>query len=254
MLLAAARATEGVLEDPPPTIRVKQIDDPLMGYEAHLWIDDFAIAPRVFSDFGSLVWYQSHRMGVPLPSPAFDLYHHDPIQEAADAMVGREELARRIRMTPLLADLADADVADLSSAATAVRFAKGETIVGPGNESSDTFILWQGRARILDRSAPDTFVDVGTGELFGFLSREDQEHEPFSVVADTDCDVVIIDGARASIVASRNPMLVQSIGRLASTRLRRLTLSDDDVPVFRVTAPMADVGDGPTAHEGDDAP
>jgi small-conductance mechanosensitive channel len=253
MLLAAARATEGVLEDPPPTIRVKQIDDPLMGYEAHLWIDDFSIAPRVFSDFGSLVWYQSHRMGVPLPSPAFDLYHHDPIQEAADAMVDREELARRIRMTPLLADLADTDVADLSSGATAVRFAKGETIVGPGSESSDTFILWQGRARILDRSAPDTFVDIGTGELFGFLSREGQEHEPFSVVADTDCDVVIIDGAMASIVASRNPMIVQSIGRLASTRLRRLTLNDDDAPKFRVTAPMADVGDRPTAHEGDDA-
>ncbi|MGI9529366.1 MAG: mechanosensitive ion channel family protein, partial [Acidimicrobiia bacterium] len=67
MLLAAARATEGVLADPPPNIRVVQIDDPLMGYEADLWIDDFAIAPRVFTDFGSLVWYMSNRMEVPLP-------------------------------------------------------------------------------------------------------------------------------------------------------------------------------------------
>ncbi|MCB0969161.1 MAG: mechanosensitive ion channel family protein, partial [Ilumatobacter sp.] len=70
MLLAAARSTPGVLEEPPPAAMVVQIDDPLMGYEVHLWIDDMAISPRVKSDFGSLVWYQSHRRGVPLPSPA----------------------------------------------------------------------------------------------------------------------------------------------------------------------------------------
>ena len=89
MLLAAALATEGVLEDPPPDIKVRQTDDPLMGYEAQMWIEDYTNAPRVKSDFGALIWYQSHRMDVPLPSPAFDLYHHDPIQEAADAELGR---------------------------------------------------------------------------------------------------------------------------------------------------------------------
>ena len=73
MLLDAAKGTPGVLEDPAPLVRVVQIDDPLMGYEVHMWIDDYAIAPRVKSDFGSLVWYQSHRHGVPLPSPAQDL-------------------------------------------------------------------------------------------------------------------------------------------------------------------------------------
>ena len=79
MLLDAAHGTPGVLSDPPPNVAVVQIDDPLMGYEVHLWIDDFAIEPRVKSDFGSLVWYQSNRHGVPLPSPAQDLYLYDGV-------------------------------------------------------------------------------------------------------------------------------------------------------------------------------
>ena len=33
-----------------PVVRVVQIDDPLMGYEVHMWIDDYSIAPRVRSD------------------------------------------------------------------------------------------------------------------------------------------------------------------------------------------------------------
>ena len=50
MLVAAAAATPGVLEDPPPTAVVVQIDDPLMGYEVHMWIDDYSIVPRVRSE------------------------------------------------------------------------------------------------------------------------------------------------------------------------------------------------------------
>ena len=59
MLLDAARSTPGVLADPAPGVRVVQIDDPLMGYEVDLWVDDFETAPKVESDFGSLVWYFS---------------------------------------------------------------------------------------------------------------------------------------------------------------------------------------------------
>ncbi len=228
MLLAAARATEGVLEDPPPTIRVVQIDDPLMGYEADLWIDDFAIAPKVFSDFGSLVWYQSHRMGVPLPSPAFDLYHHDPIQEARDAEVGPDEIARRLQRSPLLIDLSEEDMDQLVDGTVAVRFARGERIIDGRDATSDTYVMWEGRAAIVDPRNPDRVVELAPGDLFGFLSREGEDHEPFSVVALTDCDVLIVDAYVSSVIASRHPSLVQAINRLAASRLRRLTAPEDE--------------------------
>ena len=94
-----------------------QIDDPLMGYNVHMWIDDYTISPRVKSDFGALVWYQSHRMDVPLPSPAFDLYHHDPIQEAADATLTVDQLIDRIRRASVFSELNDTDIRELAEAA-----------------------------------------------------------------------------------------------------------------------------------------
>lgn len=222
MLLAAARATEGVLESPPPDIRVKQIDDPLMGYEAHLWIDDYAIAPRVFSDFGSLVWYQSNRMGVPLPSPAYDLYHHDPIQEAADAAVGADEMKDRITQSPLMRELPLGDVERLASSARAVRFGRGERMITQDDGSGDTFILFEGIARIVDAAGAGRFVELSAGDVFGILGRSADTGLSPEVVAITDCEVVIIDAEASGRVASRNPDLNEALNQLGVSRMRRL--------------------------------
>ncbi len=129
MLLAAARATPGVLADPAPAARVVQIDDPLMGYEVHMWIDDYAIAPTVKSDFGSLVWYFSNRLDVPLPSPAQDLYMWDVKQVELDSRPDHASLVQGLRSSPLLAELTDDDLDQLAGTASRERFAKDETIL-----------------------------------------------------------------------------------------------------------------------------
>jgi small-conductance mechanosensitive channel len=222
MLLAAARATPGVLEDPAPTIRVVQIDDPLMGYEADLWIDDYAIAPRVFSDFGSLVWYQSHRMGVPLPSPAFDLFHHDPIQEAADAEITEVDIAAELRIVPLLTELDDAEIGRLAEGARQVRFRAGETIVASGSRDATTYVLVEGSARIVSVDRPLQFVELGRGDLFGMIGQWTANRVPPVTTATSDCEVIVIDAEVAGQVASRNPVLTDTLNKLAANRRRRL--------------------------------
>jgi small-conductance mechanosensitive channel/CRP-like cAMP-binding protein len=237
MLLAAARATRGVLDDPPPRIRVVQIDDPLMGYEADLWIDDYAIAPRVFSDFGSLVWYQSNRMGVPLPSPAYDLFHHDPIQEAADAEVGVEQRDERIRRSPMLRELSDVDIRRLAEAARAVRFSRGEKILTGGVVDRNTYVLWHGSARIVDPQNSGRFVELNDGDVFGFLSRSSRSGEPPDVIAVSDCEIVIINAEAAGAVASRNPSLIEAMNQIAISRTRRLDPAEPStLPAFHAGA------------------
>jgi small-conductance mechanosensitive channel len=222
MLLAAARATEGVLEDPPPVVRVTTIDDPLMGYDVQMWIDDHTITPRVKSDFGALVWYQSHRMGVPLPSPAFDLYHHDPIQEAADAKLTPEELALRIRHAPVLSGLGDDDIAELAAASRQVRYRAGETILAPGVVDRDTFVLWEGRVRIVSSAEPSRFIDLGAGDIFGVMSGATRSEDPPAVVALTDCEVVVVEGDVVGAVASRDPELMNAWDKITTIRSRRV--------------------------------
>lgn len=244
MLLAAARTTPGVLSEPPPTILVKQIDDPLMGYEAHLWIDDYTIAPRVFSDFGSLVWYHSHRMGVPLPSPAFDLYHHDPVQEAAEAELTPAQVAEHIRTAPLLTDLAEEDIDQLVGASRPVRFSRGETMLKPGVADRNLYVLWEGKARIVATDAPGRFVELAAGDVFGILSQPSREHDAPGVVAVDDCEVVIIDAEAAGAVTSRNPDLTRSMNQLTTARLRRLEGSSSETAQTAVVTATDDGGAG----------
>lgn len=227
MLLAAARATEGVLEDPPPQIRVVQIDDPLMGYEADLWIDDYAIAPQVRSDFGALVWYLSHRMDVPLPSPAFDLYHHDPVQEAADALPTFDQLERWIRRTPQFMELPPADVEELARGSRLARYRAGEVIIEPGEFSRDLYLLIEGRARLAIEEEVGA-VTLVSGDVFGLLGQAGSEvGEPF-VRAITDCEVMIIEAEAAGAVSSRNPVVTDSLNQLMMWRRRRLLPAEID--------------------------
>ena len=222
MLLAAARATEGVLEDPPPQVRVVQVDDPLMGYDVQMWIDDHAITPRVKSDFGALVWYLSHRMEVPLPSPAFDLYHHDPIQEAADAALTVDQLGKRIRRASVFSELDDRDLTELAEAAVPERFRRGETILPAGVVSREIYVLWSGRARIAALDEADTYIDISNGDVFGVVSRARSKGVSQAVVAVSDCEVVRIDANTAGAVASRNPTLADELNQMIASRDRRL--------------------------------
>jgi small-conductance mechanosensitive channel len=252
MLLAAARATEGVLEDPPPKVRVVQIDDPLMGYDVQMWIDDYTISPRVKSDFGALVWYQSHRMDVPLPSPAYDLYHHDPIQEEADATLTVEDLADRIRRAPIFSELGDADIRELAGAAVDERFRRGESILPPNTVSRDIYVLWSGRARIALAHVSDVFIELSDGDVFGVVSRSRDRAAAQEVTAVADCEVVRIDGSTAGAIASRNPAVADELNQLLASRNRRLdpleASSEIDVPAAtRVDALVVDdidPGDG----------
>jgi small-conductance mechanosensitive channel/CRP-like cAMP-binding protein len=225
MLLDAARGTPGVLDDPPPRARVVQIDDPLMGYEVDLWIDDFSIAPRVRSDFGSLVWYQSERHGVPLPSPAYDLYVYDGPQAQAAGKPDLAELRRRLRTSALLAQLDSDDLGRLAAAARAARYAAGEVIVESEATRRDFYLVWSGRARLVF-GLPDGEIAVagefGPGDVFGQLSRVERVSVAPRVVAVTDCEVVAVDEAVAGLVASRNPALSEVLNQLAATRRRRI--------------------------------
>ena len=224
MLLDAARTTPGVLSDPAPAIRVVQIDDPLMGYEVDLWIDDFAIAPRVFSDFGSLVWYQSNRHGVPLPSPAQDLYLYDGPTAGLEGIPDAAEIRRRLQTSPLLAGLDDDELDRVAAGSEAVRYARGETIITLDPSHRSVYFMWTGAARLS--------IDIPTGRLnvaeivpgdgFGLLGRSDEWPSAAVIVAVDDCELVRVDEQVAQEVISRNPSLALALNQVTNTRRRRI--------------------------------
>lgn len=226
MLLDAARGTPGVLEQPPPNVRVVQIDDPLMGYQVDMWISDFAIEPRVVSDFGSLVWYQSHRHGVPLPSPAQDLFLWDGPTENAAGTPTPSELRTALSASPFLESLPDDELDRLSHGARAQRFARGELIGVNGASSRALMVLVDGSAELVllpdSGSTEITVATVNDGDLIGLLSGERVHGHSLALRAVSDCEIVTIDGEVAGEVGSRHAELANALDRMATTRRRRI--------------------------------
>ena len=223
MLLAAARSTPGVLADPAPAALSVQVDDPLMGYEVHLWIDDYTIAPQVTSDFGSLVWYHSHRRGVPLPSPAQDLYLWDGVRTAESGRRDHGSVLAGLRGSPLLDQLDDDQLDQLAGATTPGRFSRGETILAP--DSQELIVLEEGTARYVlhrDDGGTETVLELSRGEIATALDRADTGGHDIALVATTDCDVLSVPVDVAGGVISRSPALSSALDQLASGRRRRV--------------------------------
>lgn len=243
MLLDAARSTPGVLAEPPPAVRVVQVDDPLMGYEVDLWIDDYAIAPRVSSEFGALVWYHSHRHGVPLPSPAQDLFLHDA-DNADDGTIERPELRRRLRASALLDQVDEDDIDALAAGTTVARYAAGEALPTSTAEGA-MHMLHAGRATVVlggrfadgsERPAI-TVLQLEPGDLFGMVGDIGDHPQHPTLVALDDCELLSISHAAAADVISRHPRLSTALEQTATTRRRRIE---------RATRRNADTSTAPT--------
>lgn len=224
MLLAAARATPGVLAEPPPNVMVTQIDDPLMGYDVQMWIDDYAIAPTVESQFGALVWYHSHRFDVPLPSPAQDLYLWDGVKVALEGRPDPAALRRGLRRSPLLEQVGDDEIDQLLSVAVSAQYSRGETITIEGS-GQDLEILDRGEARVVVRGGAggDTpVVDLEPGDLFGVVDHAPTGKYRPVVVAVSDCVIIRVPAAVAGTVISRSPDLTAALEQLGDSRRRRV--------------------------------
>ena len=223
MLVDAARSTPGIVEDPPPFAQVTQIADPVVDYEASMWIEDYSLAPQVEADFGALVWYLSYRHDVPLPNPAQDVYFFDGAKAAIESRVTAAEVRQRIADIPLVAALDDDALDKLAAVASISQYRSGETIIEEGTQR-DLLLMHSGRARLVLRRADLedlNVVDIEAGEAFGVLS-ESPVSDRALVVATTDCEVLRIPPEGAGRAIAIAPDLANVLDQLAATRRRRI--------------------------------
>jgi small-conductance mechanosensitive channel len=223
MLLEAARTTTGVVADPPPVVFVTNIADPVVDYQAFMWIEDYALRPQVQADFSSLVWYLSYRHGVPLPNPAQDLYLFDGTAAELASHVSSADVRRALLGAPLLAEVPDDVLDTIAAASTIETYQAGEVIIAAG-VADGLHILDSGQARLMlqVKDAVDLDVlDQTAGELLGVLGGlADTNHRAF-VVARTDCRVVRISSAAAAEALTNSSGLAAALEQLAISRRRR---------------------------------
>lgn len=80
VLLEAARGVEGVLPDPPPTVRLKGFGDSSIDFEILAWTSDLLQAPGEFvSRVNFTVSAALKRNGIEIPFPQRDLHLRSPV-------------------------------------------------------------------------------------------------------------------------------------------------------------------------------
>ena len=176
------------------------------------------------ADFGALVWYLSYRHDVPLPNPAQDLYLFDGAKTAIESQMTTADVRRRMMEAPLMRDLGDEVIDQLSATASVDQYQRGETIVAKGGQGGLS-LLHSGRARLVLRS-PDAddvdVLDLEAGEVFGLLDDPLETDRAALVIAVNDCEVVNVSPEAAGRAISLAPDLAAALEQMTLARRRRI--------------------------------
>lgn len=110
-----------------------------------------------------------------------------------------------------------------------------ETIISEGDRCNEVYLVLAGRVRVLGsvslderRTVRPGVSELGQGDVFGELAVFDQQPRSASVVAVSDCEVAVLDGAALLAFLDAHPdigypLLKELVGTLVG-RLRKANL------------------------------
>jgi CRP-like cAMP-binding protein len=101
----------------------------------------------------------------------------------------------------------------------ATNFAAGQTVFKAGDPGDSMYIVTEGEVEILDGAT--SLEVVGPGSIFGELALIDDEPRSATVVAKTDCRLVLVDRRRFEFMVSETPFFALAVMKVLADRLRR---------------------------------
>ena len=139
-------------------------------------------------------------------------------------------LAEDIARSPLFEGVGSQLLRELAATSRLERAQAGTVLVMEGSVGDSLYLLRRGRVRVEKRTASrDTytvsFLDADNGGFFGELALLDREQRSATVVAETECELVLIERTSFTAFADRNPgaglVVTRRIARRVAERLRR---------------------------------
>ena len=128
---------------------------------------------------------------------------------------------------------------DLAAACEIRRAAPSEVILREGDAGDSMWLIKRGRVRVEKRTPSQdaytvTFLDDQTGGFFGELALLDREQRSATVVAEAECEFLVISRDRFLEFGDRHPAaglaITRRIARNLADRLRRA--NQDVVTLF----------------------
>jgi len=212
------RKAQLVAKQPPPRVRVAEIDPDQITYRMVFFVKDFNDTVAARSEVLSLVWYEFKKQCIEIPMRRRQL---SGARKAACAAPG--DVLRLVSGVGLFAGM-QPDELDLLAQCAAIRTFLPETsIMERGQTGTTMFILVAGRVSVsIDGNE---LSKLGPGDVFGEMAMLTGEPRLADVTALEPVSCLEIDREAFRGVLEKNPILVSNVTRIFQERVDKMRAS-----------------------------
>lgn len=225
ILLDLLEQTPGVLNDPPPAVRVFNYGDFSIDYRVIFFVEEFTKLGMIRDAFMTKVWYAARREGITIPFPTATEIGVEAHELAAKA---QPPIESTIDHLALFAPLSASQKEKTKPLAGWRSFARNEAIAEIGSTLEGLFVIVDGRVRAscigLD-SQPVVCFEAGPGEIFGeSIANGGRISElKFTAIEDVNCLLLKPDLLRELLIESNR--FARDISGIAELRAGQLRLA-----------------------------
>ena len=104
------------------------------------------------------------------------------------------------------------------------KFSPGEVILREGDSSKDMYIIQVGKVKIVKKMAGND-IELATlekGDFFGEMSLLESEPRTASIIAESPCNVLVIQAGGLLVRLRRDPTLAFEMLQKLSNRIRKM--------------------------------
>jgi len=214
-----------VLEDPPPKVRINEINNQGVEYWVRYWILPAELSPNKARHLviGSILDHLA-QAGLTLAYPKRDVFHAPMPQRQLDTGSVGDRVALLSRIE-LFSPLSELELATLAQSIQARRYRDGETLIRRGDPGESMFVLVEGLVYVFaDHDRAEVRVgQIVPGQFFGEMSMLTGEKRSATITAASETIAYEITKQDVSALLASRPELVEVMsGAVAERQLRNV--------------------------------
>jgi small-conductance mechanosensitive channel/CRP-like cAMP-binding protein len=217
----------GVQTAPPVEVRVRAYAESAIEYDIKYWIVDAAARDTVSDEVMTRMWYalQRARLSVPFPQREVTLHTLPADYEAVAHAELHNRLVGVLNRLTLFTPLSEQNIQRVARSAVLHSFTAGEALVRQGDPGDSLYVICTGSVHVDHRQEDGhsvTLHSLGPDDFFGEMSLLTGAPRTASVVAETDCEVVVVDRAGFRDVLTNDPTVLDALTEQLAERTRRV--------------------------------
>jgi CRP/FNR family cyclic AMP-dependent transcriptional regulator len=135
-------------------------------------------------------------------------------------MVGKKQHLEHLRNVSLFSACTERDLAKIAKAGDEVMVPAGYVMADQGQTGREAYVILEGSATV--RRNGKKVATAGPGTLVGELSLLDHGPRTATVMADTECNVLVLDQRHFAGLISEVPAIANKIMTVLAGRIRDL--------------------------------